>query len=107
MSDDGPPPGRMAPNLTRLAFLFLVPLSLSLVVVAGVYGFYCRKLWIGLIVFASAYLGLSLSHWVVKLAGQLGTAYVGRAGLVSQEAAVVMKALSTLTPSLASRRRHC
>ena len=68
MSDERSPPGRMAPNLTRLAFLFLVPTSLSLLLLASVYGFYFGELWIGLILFASAYLGLSLGHWVVKLA---------------------------------------
>ncbi|HKI30516.1 MAG TPA: hypothetical protein VKA46_01395 [Gemmataceae bacterium] len=96
MSDEPAPPRRMAPNLTRLAFFYLVPTSLSLLVVAAVYAFYFAELWIGLILFASAYFGLSLSHWVVKLAGQLGTAYSGRTGLVSQEAGVCMKALTRL-----------
>ena len=77
--------------------MFLVPTSLSLLLLACVYGFYFGELWTCLILFVSAYFGFSLGHWVVRLVGELGTTYSGRAGLVSQEAGVVLKSLSKLT----------
>lgn len=96
MSDKQAPTHRLAPNLTRLAFFYLVPTYLSLLVVACVFAFYFKAFWPSAALFASAFLAFGLSRWVVKLAGAIGLAYRDSGGLVSQEAGVVMKVITRL-----------